>query len=116
MNRREAIKKIGLTATALSAIPLIQKCATSESDRPNIILIVADNLGRESVGYYGSQLFKTPHLDRMAASGVVFDNCLIATPICSLASQCTSASTSSAGRPPAAANGRSASLSSAADR
>jgi arylsulfatase A-like enzyme len=45
--------------------------------------MVADNLGRESVGYYGGDHFKTPHLDALASEGVVFDNCLIATPLCS---------------------------------
>ncbi len=56
--------------------------ATDNKSRPNIILMVADNLGRESVGYYGSKLFTTPNLDRLAGEGVVFENCLIATPLC----------------------------------
>ena len=53
------------------------------ANKPNIILMVADNLGRESVGYYDQKTFETPRLNRMAAEGVVFDNCLIATPLCS---------------------------------
>lgn len=59
-----------LAATAVSAAP----------ERPNIIFMVADNLGRESVGYYGGHLFQTPRMNALAAEGVVFDNCLIATP------------------------------------
>jgi arylsulfatase A-like enzyme len=55
---------------------------SADSKQPNIILMVADNLGRESVGYYGDKIFETPNLDRMASQGVVFDNCLIATPLC----------------------------------
>lgn len=52
------------------------------SDRPNIIFVVADNLGREAVDFYGEPVFETPRLNEMAGSGVVFDNCLIATPLC----------------------------------
>ena len=49
---------------------------------PNIIFMVADNLGRESVGYYGDHIFETPRMDALASEGVIFDNCLIATPLC----------------------------------
>ena len=52
-------------------------------NKPNIIFMVADNLGREAVGYYGDGKFETPRLNTMATEGVVFDNCLIATPLCS---------------------------------
>ena len=52
------------------------------ASKPNIVFIVADNLGRESVGYYGGRDTRTPHLDRMASQGVVFENCLIAAPLC----------------------------------
>jgi arylsulfatase A-like enzyme len=50
--------------------------------RPNILFMVADNLGRESVGCYGSHIFKTPRLDGLAAEGIVFENCLVAAPLC----------------------------------
>ena len=45
--------------------------------------MVADNLGCEAVDYYGEGIFDTPRLNTMASKGVVFDNCLIATPLCS---------------------------------
>ena len=51
--------------------------------QPNIILMVADNLGCEAVDYYGEGIFETPRLNAMASEGVIFDNCLIATPLCS---------------------------------
>ena len=40
--------------------------------RPNIVLIMADDLGYETLGSYGSASFDTPHLDRMAEQGIRF--------------------------------------------
>ena len=42
------------------------------SDRPNIILIFADDLGWKDVGYQGSDFFETPNIDRLASEGMVF--------------------------------------------
>jgi arylsulfatase A len=43
-----------------------------ESGRPNIVLILADDLGYGSLGCYGSKEVRTPHLDRLAANGLRF--------------------------------------------
>ncbi|MCZ6636202.1 MAG: sulfatase-like hydrolase/transferase [bacterium] len=44
------------------------------ASKPNIILILADDLGYECLGCYGSQTYKTPNLDRLAETGVRFDH------------------------------------------
>ncbi len=44
----------------------------SQASRPNIILIVADDLGYGSLGSYGQRLIKTPHTDRLSREGIRF--------------------------------------------
>ena len=51
------------------------------ADKPNIILIMADDIGAEGLGCYGSTIYTTPHLDKMAAEGLRFNNAY-ATPLC----------------------------------
>ena len=56
-------------------------CTVFAGGKPNVILILADDMGMEAVSAYGSQTYKTPNLDALAARGVRFDNCT-STPIC----------------------------------
>ncbi len=42
------------------------------AERPNIVLVFADDLGWKDVGYQGSDFIETPHLDRLAEQGTVF--------------------------------------------
>lgn len=49
--------------------------------RPNIVLIMADDLGQECLGCYGSSSYRTPNLDRLAGSGVRFTQAY-AQPLC----------------------------------
>lgn len=51
------------------------------ADRPNILLIMADDLGIEGLGCYGGASYRTPHLDRMAAEGMKFTHAF-AQPLC----------------------------------
>ena len=52
-----------------------------QAERPNVIVIMADDIGAEGLGCYGSTLYTTPHLDRMAREGARFENAY-ATPLC----------------------------------
>src|SRR5690606_9336073 len=44
----------------------------SPSDRPNIIYILADDLGYGDLSVYGQNKFETPHIDKLAAKGILF--------------------------------------------
>lgn len=50
---------------------------------PNIVLIVADDHGREAVGCYGNKAIRTPYIDQLAAEGTRFDNAFCTTASCS---------------------------------
>ena len=52
------------------------------SDRPNVVVIVADDLGWADVGFHGNQIIDTPSLDRIAAEGAQL-NRFYTTPLCS---------------------------------
>lgn len=49
---------------------------------PNIVLIVADDLGYGDLGSYGQKRIKTPHLDRLAAEGMRFTQCYAGSTVC----------------------------------
>src|SRR3954447_10591023 len=57
--------------------------ATAADDHPNVVLIVADDLGWADLGCYGSTFHRTPHLDRLAAEGRRVTQAYAACPVCS---------------------------------
>jgi arylsulfatase A-like enzyme len=65
-----------LSGTAVSAAP------TTAPARPNVVIIVADDMGFADVGFNGCTDIKTPNLDRLAASGVRLDQFYVQ-PVCS---------------------------------
>jgi arylsulfatase A len=76
--RRELLEKLGLAAASLA----LTRCATpapqaraAAAPRPNLVLILADDLGRECLGSYGGTSYPTPALDRLAAEGMRFERC-----------------------------------------
>lgn len=69
-----------LALIILSCISLYA-CANN-ADRPNIIMVIVDDLGRQDVGAYGSSLYQTPNIDQLAQDGMRFDNAYVAHPRC----------------------------------
>ena len=71
-----SVLSAGLTATGRSAEP-----ALAVGAKPNIILILADDLGAKELSCYGNKEHQTPNLDRMAAEGTRFET-FFANPLC----------------------------------
>lgn len=61
---------------------IVAHAATTRSGPPNIIFILADDLGYGDLGSYGQKKIKTPHLDRMAADGLRFTQCYAGSTVC----------------------------------
>lgn len=60
-----------------------QKAQNSTNNKPNILFLLADDLGYGEVGCYGQKTIKTPVLDSLASVGMRFTNFYAACPVCS---------------------------------
>ena len=70
-----------LIAAIILSFPLLAQ-RTYGSSKPNIILIVADDLGYGDVGCYGQQKITTPNIDRLASAGLKFTQFYAGTSVC----------------------------------
>src|SRR5579871_6638035 len=52
------------------------------SDRPNILVLMADQLTARALSAYGGSVARTPHIDALAARGVVFESFYCNSPLC----------------------------------
>lgn len=80
MNRRQFLK-YATTSTILLGVSSHSFLANTAVEKPNIVLIMADDLGYEVLGCYGGTSYKTPNLDKLAEDGIRFDHCY-STPKC----------------------------------
>lgn len=71
--------------TLLLSLPLFAQEAQSASEQalPNIIIILADDMGYADMGVFGAEGIETPHLDQMAANGMQFTDFYSPSPVCS---------------------------------
>ncbi len=81
LNTRLAGRRLCLAITVASLAIGLPNQTGAQARRPNIVLILADDLGREVLNSYGGTSYKTPHLDRLAASGIRFARAY-STPLC----------------------------------
>jgi arylsulfatase A-like enzyme len=71
-----------LLVAAAGAFTTLQAVSAANAKRPNVILILADDLGYIDVGCYGSKYYETPNIDRLAAEGVRFTDGYACGPNC----------------------------------
>lgn len=77
-------------AVLLIVYPVIFICLTlmscqesTENQTPNVLIIIADDLGWSQIGCYGSNFYETPNIDKLSKSGIKFLNAYSAASICS---------------------------------
>lgn len=78
---KPTIKMLILLACIFNALPT--SLVRAESPRPNVLLIIADDLGYADLGVNGGCEVPTPHLDALANSGVQCTNAYVTSPYCS---------------------------------
>jgi uncharacterized sulfatase len=83
MNRTRFSRLLLVLALAVSAVVLRAAAPIPTPRPPNVVLILADDMGWNQVGYHGSRYYETPHIDRLAAEGMQFRHAYSAAPICS---------------------------------
>jgi len=87
--RREFLKRLGFTvasAGALSLLPgqtVMARSGKARKKRPNIIVIISDDMGYADIGCHGCKDIASPHIDSIAKNGVRFTNGYVSCPVCS---------------------------------
>jgi len=66
----------------LLGISIIVVAQKPKARKPNIVLILADDLGFGDLGCYGQKLIRTPNLDQLAAEGTRFTQVYASAPVC----------------------------------
>ena len=86
--RRELLKTIGFAGLTVGASSALSSCASIDQligagrKRPNVIFILADDLGYGDLGCYGQDIIKTPNVDKLAAEGMRFTDHYAGSTVC----------------------------------
>jgi len=80
--RRQALSTMAAGITAFAAASPARAAASAPARKPNIIFILADDLGYGDLGCYGQQRIATPNIDALAAQGVRFTQCYSGSTVC----------------------------------
>ena len=79
------MRTIGTLAFCLAMLSLLEAACHAQVTlpRPNIVLVMADDLGWGDVAYNGNKVVRTPHLNAMSKEGIRLDRFYAAAPVCS---------------------------------
>lgn len=80
---RKRLKLLSMWKTLLFSFLALVFSSSAFAEKPNIILIMADDLGWADIGPYGNDFIETPHLDQLAADGMKFTDFYAAGAVCS---------------------------------
>jgi len=81
LKRRDFIKLLGVSAACANSLSFFN-CPGKTTDKPNIIFIMADDLGYNDLGCYGQQKIKTPKINQLADEGIRFTQCYAGASVC----------------------------------
>jgi len=87
MNRRDFLRNASLAAFAATCGPAIAK-KVADGAKPNVIFILADDMGYGDAGCYGGKVIPTPNLDRMATEGMRFTQHYTGATVCGPSRSC----------------------------
>lgn len=76
------MKNIVFIVLIVLVIPFQQLAAQATNEKPNIILILADDAGYADFGFTGSKDFKTPNIDKLAKQGITFTSAYVTASVC----------------------------------
>lgn len=87
--RREFLKMVGFAAASAGVYSVLPGCSSvgrakeaAKADKPNIIFILADDLGYGDLGCYGQKVIQTPNIDKIAAEGMRFTDHYAGSTVC----------------------------------
>lgn len=84
MDRRQFLKSLGASAVCVSFVGCSSVISEKKNSnpKPNIVFIMADDLGYQELGCYGQKKIKTPNIDKLAAEGMKFTDFYSACAVC----------------------------------
>jgi len=88
INKREFLKNAAIGLAGLPFVSSIARAKTKEVKNPNIIYILADDLGYGDIGCYGQKKIRTPYIDQMAREGMRFTNHYSGSTVCAPSRSC----------------------------
>ncbi len=88
MKRRNFLKGLGLATASLTLGNCAAIAQSPANRKPNIIFILADDLGYGDLGCYGQKKVHTPHLDTLASEGVQFTQFYAGSTVCAPSRSC----------------------------
>ena len=74
---------MSLVRSLLAVLLAFPAAGAAAETPPNFVFVITDDISPNDLGVYGNEIVRTPHLDRLATRGLVFDNAYLTTSSCS---------------------------------